>query len=192
MNNLMDYYHMINTYVMCDEFDEDITECTCELLINCYQLNNLNKCKYYDLIINNVPLLEILLNPNTQKKFSLPNKWHSSELNIIDFFKIIYYIVNFTDKSADYIINKNNTRCVVSLSLFIIIINNKDIISNLLFIYKTLIINMLDKLKNNYLVDENNINKLNILFKKYFKNPNECIKSMHKWVEIMEELINKN
>jgi hypothetical protein len=183
---------MINTYVRCVDFNEDTSECTCEQLITCYQLDNLNKCKYYDLIINNVPLFEILLNPDTHTKFNLPNKWHNSELNITEFFKIIYYIINFTDKSTDYIINKNNTRCIVSLSLFIIIINNESIITNLLFIYKTLIINMLDKLKNNYLVYENNINKFNILFKKYFKNHNECINSMHKWVEMMEELINKN
>jgi hypothetical protein len=176
---------------MCIDFPENNSECNCSQFINCYNSSKLKNCKYYNLIINNLPLFQILINPNIKKKYTLPKNWNNSKLNPNEFFKLMFYIINFVDESPEYITDKPYIKCIVSLSLYILIINNEIIIKNLIYIYETLIINMIDKLKYNYLLDENII-KLNLLFKKYFENPNECINNMYKWIIMLEELIIEN
>ncbi len=190
MNNLLDYSHMINTYVMCIDFPEDTNKCECGQFINCYHSSKLKNCKYYNLIINNLPLFKILINPNIKKKFELPSNWKNSKLNPNEFFKLMFYLINFVDESIEYITNKPHIKCIVSLSLYILIINNYNIVKNILYVFDTLLINMVNKLKNEYLNNESNIIKLNTMFNKYFKDSsNNCINTMHKWTIIIDELI---
>jgi hypothetical protein len=193
MNNLLDYSHMINTYVMCIDFPENNSECNCSEFINCYNSSKLKNCKYYNLIINNLPLFKILINPNIKKKFMLPKKWNNSKLNPNEFFKLMFYIINFVDESPEYIIDKPYIKCIVSLSLYILIINNYNIVKKIIYVFDTLLINMIDKLKYNYLNNTDNVIKLNDLFKKYFKDSSDnCINIMYKWIILMDNLINEN
>ena len=62
MNNILDYTHMIKTYVMTTDFDlyNNIStfECKCNKTIECFQINQLNKCLYHNLIMEKLPLFE--------------------------------------------------------------------------------------------------------------------------------------
>lgn len=192
MNNILDYSHMINTYVMCLDFPEDsisTDECNCGQFINCFHSSKLKKCKYYNLIIINLPLFKILINPNIKKQFKLPKRWNNSNLNPNEFFKLMFYLVNFIDESYEYI-DKPYIKCVIVLSLYILIINNYNVVKNILYVFDTLLINMVNKLKYDYLNNDNSIIKLNNIFNKYFKESSDnCINTMHKWTIIIDKLI---
>ena len=186
MNNLLDYSHMINTYVMCVDFPINI--CHCDKFINCYRVSDLKNCKYYNLIIKNLPLFNIFINPNIKRQFKLPNTWNNSILNINDFFKLMFFIISFMDESTEYISDKPYIKCVVILSLYTLIINNYNIITNILYVFETFIINMNNKLKNNYLSINNN-SKLNSIFNRYFIDSSfECISIMYKCIDMLDEL----
>ena len=192
MNNLIDYSHIISKYVMTIDFPNENynIECKCSKFLYCYQFKNLNECKYYNFIVDNIPLFKIFLEPNIKKCFKLPSKWENSNMTTNDFFKIIIYLINFKDESVDYLLDKKNIRCVIVLSLYIIIINNHDIVKNILNICKPLIVNMMNKLKNDYLSNENNIIKLKTMFEKYFiDSPSDCINIMNTWIILMEECV---
>jgi hypothetical protein len=205
MNNLLDYSHMIKTYVMRKDYDAEIKsegnyldypysllmhiECKCDQFLFCYNSFDINKCKYNELIINNLPLFKIILNKNIKKQFKLPNEWNNYNLNSSDFFKIVFYIVSFTDESIDYSMNKPHIKCIVSLSLYILIINNYDTVKKILYLLEPLLNNLKNKL-NTYLSDENSINKLKELFDRYYlDSPDECINIMHQWVKMFDELL---
>jgi hypothetical protein len=93
------------------------------------------------------------------------------------------------DESIEYITDKPYIKCVVILSLYILIINNYNIITNISYVFETFILNMNNKLKNNYLSINNN-SKLNSFFNRYFIDSNiECINIMYKWIDMLDELI---
>ena len=204
MNNLLDYSHMIKTYVMKKEYDEIKSEgnylnypfsllmqneCKCDQFLFCYNSFDISKCKYYEMITDNLPIFKIILNRNIKKQFKLPKKWNNSNLNSNEFFKIVFYIVSFTDESIDYIMNKPYIKCIISLSLYCLIFNNHNNVKNVLYLLEPLLNNLKNKL-NNYLSDEDSINKLKELFKRYYlEEPNECINIMHQWVKMFDELL---
>jgi len=195
MNNILDYSHMIKTYIMITNFDgvENInaSKCNCDKSIECFQINELNNCKYYKLILDNLPLFNILINPNSKKKYSLPKESNKSDTDIVNFIKILLYIIKFKDESIDYLLNKKYIKCVILLSIYILIINNYNIINNIMYLFEYFIIKLKYDLNNNYLNNQDNINKLNILFNKYFKEtPSECINIMKSWENIFDNLIN--
>ncbi len=205
MNNLLDYSHMIKTYVMRTDVDIQSEgnylnypynilvqlECKCDQFLFCYNSFDINKCKYYELITNNLPLFKIILNKNIKKQFKLPNEWNNSNLNSSEFFKIIFYIVSFTDESLDYMMNKPHIKCIVSLSLYILIINNHDVVKNILYLLEPLINNLKQKL-NSYLSEEDSKNKLKELFNRYYlDSPDECINIMHNWVKMIDDLLSE-
>ncbi len=164
-------------------------ECKCDQFLFCYNSFNINKCKYYELITNNLPIFKIILNKNIKKQFKLQKEWSDSNLNSNEFFKIVFYIVSFTDESIDYIMNKPHIKCIVSLSLYMLIFNNHNNVKNVLYLLDPLLNNLKNKL-NTYLSDENCINKLKELFKRYYlDSPDECINIMHEWVKMLDELL---
>jgi hypothetical protein len=56
--------------------------------------------------------------------------------------------------------------------------------------FESLIIKLKYDLTNNYLNNEDNINKLKILFKKYFKeSPDDCINIMKSWDILLQNII---
>ena len=207
MDNLLDYSHIIKTYVMKTNYDTqsinyheylnypisilEQLECKCDQYFFCYNSYNIIKCKHYNMIINNLPLFKILINKHTTKQFTLPKEWNNSNLTSDDFFKIVLYIVSFTDESIDYIMNKPNIKSIISLSIYMLFINNYNIIQNTMYLLEPLINNLKKKLIF-YLSDEESITKLNFLFKKYFsENSEDCINIMNDWI-IMFDSINKN
>jgi hypothetical protein len=164
-------------------------ECKCDQFLYCFNSCDINKCKYNKLIINNLPLFKIILNKNIKKQFKLPKIWSNSNLTSNDFFKIVFYIVSFTDESIDYIMNKPYIKSIISLSLYCLIFNNHNNVKNVLYLLEPLLNNLKNKL-NNYLSDEDSINKLKELFKVYYlDNPDECINIMHKWNKMIDELL---
>ncbi len=202
MNNLLDYSHMINTYVMktnfmvSEEYNLDYPlsllinlECKCDQYLFCYSSYEIKKCKYHNMIINNLPLFKIILNKNIKKQFNLPTEWNNSNLTSDDFFKLILYIISFTGESIDYLMNTIHIKSIISLSLYILIINNHNIVKNMLYLIEPLLNNLKNKL-NIYLSEDDSINKLKELFCKYYiASPNECIDIMHKWVKMLDELL---
>jgi hypothetical protein len=199
MNNLLDYSHMIKTYVMKVDYNHEYLnyplnilmqiDCKCDQFIFCYNSYNINKCKHYNMILDNLPLFKIILNQYEKKTFKLPNIWSNSNLNSDEFFKIVLYIASFADESIDYILNKPHIKTIISLSFYILIINNNNIVKNVLYLLEPMLINFKKKLIF-YLSDEDSINKLNLLFKKYFmEKPEECINKMNNWVIMIDELI---
>ena len=202
MNNLLDYSHMIKTYVMKINYNTQSKndnpmntnvlmqlDCKCDQYIFCYNSSNINKCKHYNMIINNLPLFKILINKNTKKQFKLPKEWFNSNLTSDEFIKIVLYMVNFADESIDYIMNKPNIKSIISLSMYILFINNYNIIQNAMYILEPLIINLNKKLKF-YLSDEESITKLNLVFKKYFlEKPENCINIMNNWIIMFDNII---
>ena len=207
MNNLLDYSHMIKTYVMKINYNTQSKndnpmntnvnvlmqlDCKCDQYIFCYNSSNINKCKHYNMIINNLPLFKILINKNTKKQFKLPKEWFNSNLTSDEFIKIVLYMVNFADESIDYIMNKPNIKSIISLSMYILFINNYNIIQNAMYILEPLIINLHKKLKF-YLSDEESITKLNLVFKKYFlEKPENCINTMNNWIIMFDNIITKS
>ena len=195
MNNILDYSHMIKTYIKVTEFDisndKEVNECKCDKQFECFQIKQFNNCKYKKIILKNLPLFKILINPHIKKQFSLPKAFNNSNINLIDFIKIIVYIIKFKDESVDYLLNNKYIKCITILSIYILIINNHNIMKNIMFMFEPFVFNIKEGLKLNYLGDEQNMNKLKMLFKKYFKNsPDECIKVMKKWDILLEQLIN--
>ncbi len=192
MNNILDYSHMIKTYIMKTEFESsDIIKnmCNCDKNIECFQINELNNCKYYKLIIDNLPLFNILINPNN-KKYSLPKTLSSSSLDVVNFMNILLYIIKFKDESIDYLLNKKYIKCIILLNIYIIIINNHNIMKNIMYIFESLIVKIKYDLTNNYLNNEDNITKLKILFKKHFReSPDECINIMKSWDTLLQTII---
>ena len=204
MNNLLDYSHMIKTYVMKIDYNTQSInheylnyplsmlmqlDCKCDQFFFCYNSYNINKCKHYNMIIDNLPLFKILINQNTKKQFKLPKKWSSSNLTSDEFVKIILYMVSFADESIDYIMNKPNIKSIISLSIYILFINNYNIIQNVMYLLEPLMINLHKKLIF-YLSDEDSIMKLNLLFKKYFsEKPEDCIHIMNNWVILFDNVI---
>ena len=186
MNNLLDYSHMIKTYVMVIDYNHNNHYCKCDHFIFCY--TNIIKCKHYNMIIDNLPLFKILLNKNTEKQFKLPNEWNNSNISSDDLFKLILYIINFLEEIHD--INYQYIKTTIILSFYILIINNYNNIKNLLYLLKPLLKNLNIKLKF-YLSDIISVTKFKLLFKKYFfENPDKCIDIMHEWVFMIDELIN--
>ncbi len=202
MNNLLDYSHMIKTYVMktnYDNYNDDYPnypinllmqfECKCDQFIFCYNSSNIKKCKHYNMIINNLPLFKIILNKNNKKEFNLPKEWSNSNLTTDEFFKVILYIISFADESIDYITNKPYIKSIISLSLYILIINNHNNIKSVFYLLEPLLNNLKNKLAF-YLSDDNSVEKLNGLFKKYFlEKPDKNLQIMHKWIIMIDELI---
>ncbi len=163
-------------------------ECKCDQFLFCFNTFDINKCKYYKMIIDNLPLFKIILNKNTKKQFRLPTNWSNSSLNSNDFFKIIFYIISFTDESIDYLMNKPHIKSIISLSLYMLIINNHNNIKNVLYLIEPLLNNLKNKLIF-YLSDNNSIEKLTSLFKKYFiEKPEDNIEIMKTWITMIEEL----
>jgi hypothetical protein len=196
MNNILDYSHMLKTYIMITNFDEleniDNSKCICDKSIECFQINELNNCNYYDLIIETLPLFKILINPNIETKFSLPKKFETSNIDLLKFTKILLYIIKFKDESVDYMLNKKYIKCVVLLNMYILIITNYNIIKSIMYLFEPFIIKLKNDLNNYYLNNQDNINKLNILFKKYFKeSPVDCINIMKSWEDLLNKLINE-
>uniref|UniRef100_A0A6C0HVH2 Uncharacterized protein n=1 Tax=viral metagenome TaxID=1070528 RepID=A0A6C0HVH2_9ZZZZ len=191
MNNILDYSHMIKTYIMTTEFEPiDDIKCNCDKNIECFQINELHKCKYNKLIIDNLPLFNILINLNIKTKFSLPKELSSSSIDIVTFINILLYIIKFKDESIDYLLNKKYIKCIILLNIYTIIITNQTIIKNVMYMFESLIIKLKYDLTNNYLNNEDNINKLKILFKKYFKeSPDECINIMKSWDILLQNII---
>jgi hypothetical protein len=191
MNNILDYSHMIKTYIMITEFEPiDDIKCNCDKNIECFQINELHKCKYNKLIIDNLPLFNILINLNIKTKFSLPKELSSSSIDIVTFMNILLYIIKFKDESIDYLLNKKYIKCIILLNIYTIIITNQTIIKNVMYMFESLIIKLKYDLTNNYLNNEDNINKLKILFKKYFKeSPDECINIMKSWDVLLQNII---
>ena len=198
MNNLLDYSHMIKTYVMITNYNENHNDnhynnCKCDHFIFCYN-DQITKCKHYNIIIDNLPLFKIILNKNIKKQFKLPKKWNNSNITSNDLFKIIYYIINFLDEINDnnYDNNHNydiNIKCIVSLSFYILIINNYNLIKNFKYLFKPLLLTSLNKL-HFYLSDNISFDKFNAFFNDYFiEKPDECINIMKKWVNMLDELI---
>ncbi len=191
MNNILDYSHMIKTYIMTTEFEPiNNTKCNCDKNIECFQINELNNCKYSKVIIDNLPLFNILINLNYKHKFSLPKELSSSSIDVIAFMNILLYLIKFKDESIDYLLNKKYIKCIILLSIYTIIITNHSIIKNLMYLFESLIIKIKYDLTNNYLNNEDNINKLKILFKKYFiESPDECINIMKSWDILLQNII---
>jgi len=193
MNNILDYSHMIKTYIMVTDFEQTIDNfqtCKCDKYIECFQINELNDCKNNKIILDNLPLFKILVNPQHKQKFKLPKKFKNSQTNIVVFIRVIVYIIKFKDESIDFLLNKKHIKCITLLSIYILIINNYNIMKDVMYLFKPLVINIKEKLKNNYLDNPENVNKLQILFKKYFKNsPEECINIMKSWDNLLEQLI---
>ncbi len=190
MNNILDYSHIIKTYIMTSEFEPiDNIKCNCDKNIECFQINELNNCKYYKLIIDNLPLFNILINPNN-KKYSLPKELSSSSIDVVTFMNILLYLIKFKDESIDYLLNKKYIKCIILLSIYTIIITNYSIIKNIMYLFESLIIKIKYDLTNNYLNNEDNVNKLKVLFKKYFKeSPDECINIMKSWDILLQNII---
>jgi hypothetical protein len=195
MNNILDYSHMIKTYVMVKEFntantDSDETICKCDKSFECFQIKELKVCKYNKKLLNNLPLFKILINPDIKTKFILSNKFKESKLDVIDFIKILLYIIKFKDESIDYLLNKKYVKCITLLSVYILIFNNYNILKNIMYLFEPLIINIKNNLKDNYINNEDNIYKLKKFFKKYIKQtPNDCINIMKNWDVLLDELI---
>jgi len=191
MNNILDYSHIIKTYIMTTEFEPiDNIKCNCDKNIECFQINELYKCKYNQVIIDNLPLFNILINLNIKTKFSLPKKLSSSSIDIITFMNILLYIIKFKDESIDYLLNKKYIKCIILLNIYTIIITNHTIIKSVMYMFESLIIKLKYDLTNNYLNNEDNINKLKILFKKYFKeSPDDCINIMKSWDILLQNII---
>ena len=191
MNNILDYSHMIKTYIMTTEFEPiDDIKCNCDKNIECFQITELYKCKYNKLIIDNLPLFNILINLNIKTKFSLPKELSSSPIDIITFMNILLYTIKFKDESIDYLLNKKYIKCIILLNIYTIIITNHTIIKSVMYMFESLIIKLKYDLTNNYLNNEDNINKLKILFKKYFKeSPDECINIMKSWDILLQNII---
>lgn len=191
MNNILDYSHLIKTYVMMTSFDNNYNlKCTCDKSIECFQINELIYCKNYKLILDNLPLFNILINPNFKKTYSLPKTSKNSDMDVVDFIKVLLYVIKFKDESIDYLLNKKYIKCVILLSIYILIINNYNIIKNIMYIFESFIVKIRHDLNNNYLNNQDNINKLHIVFKKYFKeSPDECINIMKNWEDILIDLI---
>ncbi len=164
-------------------------ECKCDQFLFCFNTFDINKCKYYKMIIDNLPLFKIILNKNTKKQFRLPTNWSNSSLNSNDFFKIIFYIISFTDESIDYLMNKPHIKSIISLSLYILIINNHNNIKHILYLLEPLINNLKKKITV-YLLEEESKNKLKELFNKYYLDtPDECFDKMNKWIKMLDDLI---
>ena len=137
----------------------------------------------------NLPLFKILVNQNTKTKFKLPKEWSNSNLTNDEFFKIVLYIISFADESIDYTMNKPNIKSIISLSMYILFINNYTIIQNSMYLLEPLIKNLNNKL-NFYLSDEESINKLTLLFNKYFSDkPEYCLNIMNKWVIMLDNIV---
>ena len=194
MNNLLDYSHMIKTYVMITNYNENhYNNCKCDHFIFCYN-EQITKCKHYNTIIYNLPLFKIILNKNIKKQFKLPKKWNNSNITSNELFKMIYYIINFLDEINDNNHDNNhnydiNIKCIVSLSFYMIIINNYNLIKDFKYLFKPLLLNSLNKL-NFYLNDNISIDKFNSLFKNYFiEKPDECINIMKNWINMLDEII---
>jgi hypothetical protein len=195
MNNILDYSHMIKTYIMITDFEEnnDSTNnsCKCDNYIQCFQINEFNNCKNNKIIFDNLPLFNILINPNTKIKFILPKKFKTSNMDLINFVKILLYIIKFKDESIDFLLNKEYIKSITILNIYILIINNYNIMQQIMFIFKPFVINIKNLLNDNYLNNDENLNKLNALFKKHFKHkPDECIHIMKSWGTLLDELIN--
>ncbi len=193
MNNILDYSHIIKTYVMITDFNklDNNIKCNCDKYIECFQINQLKYCKYNKLILNTLPLFSILIEPEIKTKFVLPKISKSSTTDLINFMKILLYIIKFKDESIDYLLNKKYIKCIILLNIYILIITNYNIIKNIMYLFEPLIIKIKNDLNNNYLNNQDNINKLTILFKKYFKeSPDKCINIMKNWEKILEKIIN--
>ena len=97
-------------------------------------------------------------------------------------------------KILDYLLNKKHVKCVLLLSMYILIINNHNIINyliNSINVFKLLVSNIRNNLKDQCLNNEQNISKLKVFFKKYFKQkPDDCINIMKNWEILFNELIN--
>ena len=185
MNNLLDYSHIIKTYVMVIDYNS----CMCDHFIFCYK--NIIKCKYQNMIIDNLPLFKIILNKNIKKQFKLPNEWSNSNITSDELFKLILYIISFSEELNDS--NKQqHIKTIISLSFYILIINNHNLIKKGLYLLKPLLKNLNVKLKF-FLNDIDSINKLKSLFKEYFlENSDDSINIMNEWTIMINELINNN
>jgi hypothetical protein len=189
MNNILDYSHMIKTYIMVTEF-EPINKCTCENNIQCFQINELNNCEYKELIFDNLPLFNILVNPNTKIKFILPKKIKKSNMDLVDFVKVLLYIIKFKDESIDFVLNRKHIKTITILSLYVLIIKNYNIMTHIMFIFRPFVSNIKKILNDDYLNNNDNINILRAFFKKYFTyTPDECINIMKSWDTILDKLI---
>jgi hypothetical protein len=165
-------------------------QCSCDKSIDCFQINQLNNCKYYSLIIDKLPLFKILINPNINTKFSLPTEFSTSDTNLIHFTKVLLYIIKFKEESIDYLLNKKFIKSIILLNIYMLIITNYNIIKNIMYLFEPFIIKLKYDLTNNYLNNQDNITKLKILFKKYFnESPNDCINIMKSWDGLLEKLI---
>ena len=184
MNNLLDYSHMIKTYVMVTKYDN--MECKCDQFIFCYN-EQITKCKHYNIIMANLPLFKIIVNKKIKKQFKLPKEWNNSNITSHELFKVIYYIINFLDEINDS--TEPHIKCIISLSFYILVINNYNLIKNMKHLLKPLLLNSINKL-NFYLSDNISIEKFNSLFKKYFlEKPDKCINIMKEWVGMLDEII---
>ena len=93
---------------------------------------------------------------------------------------------NNHDNNHNYDIN---IKCIVSLSFYMLIINNYNLIKDFKYLFKPLLLNSLNKL-NFYLNDNISIDKFNSLFKNYFiEKPDECINIMKNWINMLDEII---
>jgi hypothetical protein len=198
MNNILDYSHMIKTYIMITEFEPEINKnlldnlCKCDNHIQCFQINEFNNCVNNKIIFENLPLFNILINSKTKIKFILPKKFKTSKIDLITFVKVLLYIIKFKDESFDFLLNKKYIKPITILSIYIIIINNYNHMQHIMFIFKSFVINIKNLLNANYLNNNENLDKLNALFKTYFKHkPEECINIMKSWDELFEKLINE-
>jgi hypothetical protein len=185
MDFIQDY--KIDTANYCLKYNN----CKCEnSSILCFENNDIKNCINKNLILENLPLFEILINDNVERKYKLLDNHDSIVFfSLNDFNKILEYLVSFYSESAEYNL-LDEKKCIIIVSLYSFIIKNYNIIKTLSVLYEDFIKLLIMKLIFKFLINEN-INKFNDLFNKYFIDPpSKCIEIMYKWVEMLYKIIN--
>ncbi len=185
MDFIQDY--KIDTANYCLKYDK-ICNCDNQNIL-CFENEDIKKCINKNIILENVPLFEILINDNVEKKFKLIEHDDPIPFCSLNHFNLILdYLVSFYTESVDYGLF-DEKKCVVILSLYSFIIKNRFIINTLSVIYEDFIKLLISKLIFKFLLSEN-ICKFNNVFNKYFIDPpSKCIEIMYKWLIILHNNI---
>lgn len=156
----------------------DNCECSYEKY-NCF--NNIHNCRYKEKLIKHFPLFEILLDNNT-RIYNLT--YNDIYIDIDEFNKLFFYIIDWTKSSLNYMYNINNTQIIVIFTLYHLIISNVKLLETKIHAYRKILYVLYFKLIDFLIKIENN----NISFN-YLENKTLIIKQ---WLNILKKLIGGN
>jgi hypothetical protein len=169
----------------------NVAKCNCtNKFFKCFD-NNFKNCHYRELIVTYCPYIDILINNKYRKqknKFKLINNWNTTHMSNVEYYKMLRYLVEWFDESNNYITD-NDTYSIIMLSIYYVILNNRQVLDIDYVIYKDFIEEVICKLNNELLLSVNNY-KLKHLFNNYFIHTKEqCHIILNQWYIILNNYI---